>query len=66
MNTTAGTEEVVTMICPNLSCQRTVCAPETARGHVVRCAHCQTPFRVPQGKGEAGKGASAGGKPTKR
>jgi hypothetical protein len=35
------------MICPNLKCGRTVVAPDTARGKVVRCAHCQHLFMVP-------------------
>jgi hypothetical protein len=38
----------VTMICPNLKCGRTVVAAESARGKVVRCAHCQTLFLVPR------------------
>ena len=38
----------VTMICPNLKCRRTVVAPESARGKVVRCAHCQQLFLVPK------------------
>lgn len=37
----------VTMICPNLSCQQTVIAPDTARGKLVRCAHCKQVFLVP-------------------
>ena len=37
----------VTMICPNLKCRRTVVAPDSARGKIVRCAHCQQPFIVP-------------------
>jgi hypothetical protein len=37
----------VTMLCPNLKCGRTVVAAESARGKVVRCAHCQTLFLVP-------------------
>jgi hypothetical protein len=37
----------VTLICPNLSCGRTIIVPEQARGKVVRCAHCNQPFMVP-------------------
>ena len=37
----------VTMICPNLECRQTVVAPDSARGKVVRCAHCQQTFLVP-------------------
>jgi DNA-directed RNA polymerase subunit RPC12/RpoP len=38
----------VTMICPNLKCGRTIVAAESARGKVVRCAHCQILFLVPR------------------
>ncbi len=38
----------VTMICPNQKCGRTVVAAESARGKVVRCAHCQILFLVPR------------------
>lgn len=44
---TTGATELVTMICPNLSCRRTVSAPASARGKTVRCAYCNAPFRVP-------------------
>ena len=40
----------ITMICPNLNCRQTVVAPETARGKVVRCAHCKQLFMVPIAK----------------
>lgn len=58
MQTTAA-EDSVTMICPNLACQRTVCAPHSARGMVVRCAYCEVPFRVPQAKPVAEETAPA-------
>jgi hypothetical protein len=45
----------VTMICPNLKCGRTVVAAESARGKVVRCAHCQILFLVPKDAGSAGE-----------
>ncbi len=41
------TDPIVTMICPNLNCGQTVIAPPSARGKVVRCAYCSSPFRVP-------------------
>lgn len=44
---------VVTMICPNLRCGKTVAAPASARGKVVRCVFCNRPFRVPSGGGGA-------------
>gem|GEM_PF-2052476 len=42
-----ATTQVVTMICPNLKCRRTLVAPESMRGKIVRCAHCRQPFMVP-------------------
>jgi hypothetical protein len=46
----------VTMICPNLKCGRTVVAAESARGKVVRCAHCQILFLVPRDAKSAAEG----------
>lgn len=43
----------VVMLCPNLECRRPVMAPESARGQTVRCAHCNTTFRVPQSRAPA-------------
>lgn len=37
----------ITMICPHLSCGQTVVAPDSARGKVLRCAHCKRTFMVP-------------------
>lgn len=37
----------VTMICPNLSCRKTIVAPDGARGRLMRCAHCSQVFMVP-------------------
>ena len=37
----------ITLICPNLNCGRTIVVQETARGQVVRCAHCSQLFLVP-------------------
>lgn len=37
----------ITMICPHLSCGRTITAPDTARGKVLRCSHCKRTFLVP-------------------
>jgi hypothetical protein len=36
------------MMCPHLSCGRTVVAPDAARGRVLRCAHCKRTFLVPK------------------
>lgn len=37
----------ITMICPNLACRATVCAPESTRGKLARCPTCKLIFRVP-------------------
>lgn len=52
----------VTVICPNLNCRATVVAQDSARGRVVRCAHCRQPFRVPLARVTA-EDASADGTP---
>ncbi|MBN2446423.1 MAG: hypothetical protein JXO22_06855 [Phycisphaerae bacterium] len=41
----------VTLICPNLGCGRIIVVPDSARGQIVRCAHCNQPFLVPNGAG---------------
>ena len=38
----------ITLICPHLSCGETVVAPDSARGKVLRCAHCKKTFMVPE------------------
>ena len=43
----------VTMICPNLECRQTVIAPDSARGKIVRCAHCHQTFIVPAKAGQS-------------
>lgn len=45
--TTATDTTKITMMCPNLDCGRTVATSTAARGKVVRCPHCNVPFRVP-------------------
>ncbi|HZL35280.1 MAG TPA: hypothetical protein VFC78_08215 [Tepidisphaeraceae bacterium] len=37
----------VQLICPNLRCRKFLSVPEEVRGKLVKCQHCQTPFRVP-------------------
>lgn len=44
----AGDNKVI-VICPNLSCRNLIHAPASARGKIVRCAACNTAFRVPAG-----------------
>jgi hypothetical protein len=47
MSTNSSPDKKITMICPNLSCRRTLTAPAKTRGQVIRCAFCRVPFRVP-------------------
>jgi hypothetical protein len=37
------------MMCPNLRCRKILSVPDTVRGKLVKCQHCQTSFRVPEG-----------------
>jgi len=58
--------DTVTVICPNLSCRRTLSAPASARGKVLRCGFCSVVFRVPANQpvqsGPGGKAETEGGK----
>lgn len=54
------------MICPNLKCGRTVVAPDTSRGKVVRCAHCQQLFMVPATAKSTNTGATSEAEGSKR
>ena len=40
----------VQLICPNLRCRKILSVPDEIRGKLVKCQHCQTMFRVPEGK----------------
>ena len=40
----------VQMLCPNLRCRKILSVPDEVRGKLVKCQHCQTMFRVPEGK----------------
>jgi len=48
MNTKTNCENKVTLICPNLTCRRTLSAPASARGKIMRCGYCNQAFRVPE------------------
>jgi hypothetical protein len=39
--------DIVRIKCPNLSCQKILAVPESARGKTVRCRNCATNIRVP-------------------
>jgi hypothetical protein len=51
-------EEVIRIMCPNLSCKRILAVPTTARGKLVRCRGCGINLRIPVGK-VAGEPAAA-------
>ena len=38
------------LICPNLRCRKFLAVPDSVRGKLVKCQHCQTSFRVPEAK----------------
>ena len=40
----------VQLICPNLRCRKFLSVPDEVRGKLVKCQHCHTMFRVPEGK----------------
>ncbi|HSU69189.1 MAG TPA: hypothetical protein VLJ39_20055 [Tepidisphaeraceae bacterium] len=40
----------VQLICPNLRCRKFLSVPDDVRGKLVKCQHCQSTFRVPEGK----------------
>jgi hypothetical protein len=65
-------DNLIRIMCPNLSCQRILAVPEQARGRIVRCRVCGMNIRIPDGKApepqsqkqasdEEGDKASAGG-----
>ena len=49
----------VQLICPNLRCRKILAVPDEVRGKLVKCQHCQTMFRVPEGRPAATAGAGA-------
>jgi hypothetical protein len=48
MTARTESEDSVAIICPNLTCRRTLSAPAAARGKIMRCIYCNVPFRVPE------------------
>jgi len=59
MSASAETHDNVTVICPNLACRKTVAAPGSSRGEIVRCVYCKSPFRVPVAGSREGEDATA-------
>ena len=43
-------DNLIRIMCPNLSCQRILAVPEQARGRIVRCRMCGMNIRIPEGK----------------
>jgi hypothetical protein len=43
-------DNLIRIMCPNLSCQRILAVPEQARGRIVRCRVCGMNIRIPDGK----------------
>lgn len=50
MSSSNGNEDVIRIMCPNLSCKRILAVPTTARGKLVRCRGCGINLRIPIGK----------------
>jgi hypothetical protein len=68
---TAG--NLIRIMCPNLSCQRVLAVPESARGKVVRCRACGINIKIPMPRLQAPSApakpapdADAGDGPAKR
>jgi RNase P subunit RPR2 len=49
-------EEVIRIMCPNLTCRKVLAVPESARGKTVRCRNCGTNIRIPAAPAAAGAG----------
>jgi len=49
-------EDVIRIMCPNLSCKRILAVPATARGKLVRCRGCGINLRIPRGRSDAAGG----------
>lgn len=50
----------VQLVCPNLRCRKFLSVPDDVRGRLVKCQHCQTQFRVPEGTRKPDAPATAG------
>ncbi len=58
-------EDLIRIMCPNLSCQRILAVPVGARGKVVRCRVCGMNVRIPLNKPAVAKPeASAASEPS--
>ncbi len=43
-------QNMVRIMCPNLTCRKVLAIPEVARGRTVRCKSCGTTIRIPSNK----------------
>jgi hypothetical protein len=59
----AANENVVRIMCPNLSCKRVLAVPSHARGKLVRCKGCGMNIRIPTTKPTADSPPPAEAKP---
>lgn len=68
----AGSEDVIRIMCPNLTCKRILAVPTVARGKLVRCRGCGINLRIPANRSidaapsaadAAAKAPAAGTKP---
>lgn len=46
----AASDNVIRIMCPNLTCKRILAVPTTARGKMVRCRGCGINLRIPTAK----------------
>lgn len=46
-------DNLIRIMCPNLSCKRVLAAPAAARGKVVRCKDCGMTMRIPEQRAQA-------------
>jgi hypothetical protein len=63
----AASDNVIRIMCPNLTCKRILAVPTAARGKMVRCRGCGINLRIPTAKAAdpapAGATPEAGAKP---
>jgi len=43
-------DQMVRIMCPNLTCRKVLSIPDVARGKTVRCKACGTNIRIPANK----------------
>ncbi len=53
-----SSDNVIRIMCPNLSCQRVLAVPVIARGKIVRCRRCGMNVKIPRGNPDQTEQAS--------